>query len=78
MKPMSRKELREVLAVLELSQVGAARFLNSDARTMRRWVRGEHIIPTPIAMLLRLMVRRKLTPEAVRSMVEERIANEAT
>jgi hypothetical protein len=50
---------------LDLTQVGSARFLDYDPRTVRRWVRGDLAVPKTIAMLLELMVKTKATPEQV-------------
>jgi hypothetical protein len=62
---MSADEFRHVIDVLDLSQVKAAKFLGVMPRTSRRWA-GPGPIPSPVAILLRYMVRNKLTPEDIR------------
>jgi DNA-binding transcriptional regulator YiaG len=52
---MTPAELRASLTRLNLSQVGAARLLNVDPRTMRRWISGEIAVPGPVVVLLDLM-----------------------
>jgi DNA-binding transcriptional regulator YiaG len=58
---MTPDAFRAELARLGLSQVGAARFLEVDPRTVRRWAAGEVIIPKAVEMLL-----ARLRPEEVR------------
>jgi DNA-binding transcriptional regulator YiaG len=43
------------IAALGWSQVEAARQLEVDARTVRRWVAGDREIPGPVRVALRLM-----------------------
>jgi plasmid maintenance system antidote protein VapI len=51
-----------VLDTLGLYQAEVARVLGISERTARRYVRGETIIPAAHALLLRAMVRYKVTP----------------
>jgi hypothetical protein len=62
---MKAKEYRAALAALRLSQGAAAKFLGVDPRTSRRWALGEVPVPRPVALLLRVMVRHKLSPNDV-------------
>jgi hypothetical protein len=62
-------QYRDAIERLGLTQVDAARFLRVDPRTSRRYALGEGSIPTPLAMLLRLMLKLKLSPEEVSKMV---------
>ncbi len=48
---MSPDQLRAELARLNLSQVGAARFLRVDKRTIGRWLAGD-TIPWIVELLL--------------------------
>lgn len=57
---MTPDTLRIELTRLGLSQVGAARLLDVDERTVRRWATGEIPVPQAVAMLL-----PRLTPEEV-------------
>jgi len=47
---------------LDLDQAKTARLLGISERTTRRYVRGETAIPAAHALLLRAMVRFKVTP----------------
>lgn len=62
---MSAEELRAALHNLSLSQNAAARFLEVDARRVRRWASGDEEIPAAVAYLLRVMVRLGLTASYV-------------
>jgi transcriptional regulator with XRE-family HTH domain len=63
---MTPMQYRAAIEKLGLSQRAAAAFLGVDERTSRRWALDEAQIPESVAMLLRLMVRLKLTPDDVR------------
>ena len=52
---MSPSHLRAILERLSLSQMDAARFLEVDGRTMRRWISGEVIIPKSVQIVFRLL-----------------------
>jgi DNA-binding transcriptional regulator YiaG len=52
---MTKDELRTELARLALSQVGLARLLHVDERTVRRWVAGQSDIPRSVELLLPLL-----------------------
>jgi hypothetical protein len=69
---MNGDELKVTLKRLGLSQVGAARFLGHDGSTVRRWIAGKFPIPHTVEMLLRVMVRYRLTPDSVLSLVDRR------
>jgi hypothetical protein len=64
------KEFEEAIAVLGLSQVGAGRFLKIGDRQIRKWIAGDARIPESAAMLLRLLIALKITPEQVEAMQE--------
>ena len=66
---MNGDELQEAIDRLGMSQVGAARFLGHNDSTVRRWIAGKFPIPHTVAMLLRVMVRYRLTPDNVLSLV---------
>jgi len=52
---MKPAELRAALAALGLSQVGFARTVRVDPRTVRRWVAGDAVIPGPVVVLIELL-----------------------
>jgi len=62
---VTARQFRAALDRLELSQLGAARLLGYDGRTVRRWVADERSVPPAVAILLRLMLAGKITAEDV-------------
>ncbi len=58
---MTTKQFRTALARLNLSQLGAARLFEVDARTVRRWALAERAIPSSVAILLHLLLAGKIT-----------------
>lgn len=70
---MEAAELRAALDALGLKQTGQSgldQFLDVGGVTVRRWVRDKEGTPVPesVAMLLRLMVARRLKPATVRKL----------
>jgi DNA-binding transcriptional regulator YiaG len=49
---MTPEELRATLDRLGLTQLGAAKLLSVDGRTVRRWIAGDRDIPGPAIVLL--------------------------
>jgi hypothetical protein len=62
-KPMTTEEYRAALDKLGINQQAAGRFLGVGSRTARRWALDEARVPNPVALLLRLMVKKKLRLE---------------
>ena len=62
---MTSDQFRSALDGLALSQLGAARMFGVDPRTVRRWALGEREVPSPVAILLRLMAAGTITPEDI-------------
>jgi hypothetical protein len=58
---MKGKEYEKIIERLALSKGGAADFLDVDYTTSKRWMYDKHPIPRPVAMLLRVMIKHKLT-----------------
>lgn len=58
---MTPAEFRSKLSRLGLSQLGVGRLLGAGERTPRRWASGDSDIPTPVAILLRLLASKKIT-----------------
>ena len=58
---MTANQFRAAIKRLDLSQVGAARLVGADPRTGRRWALGERPIPECVAILLRLLLSKKIT-----------------
>jgi len=63
MTPMTTEEYRAALDKLGISQQGVGRLFAVGARTSRRWALGEARIPMPVAILLRLMLKKKMKLE---------------
>ena len=69
---MTPEQYRKALTKLDLTQVAAGDLFRVGHRTSRRWALGEARIPWTVALLLRLMVKRRLTLEEM-----ERYARQA-
>jgi transcriptional regulator with XRE-family HTH domain len=68
---MTTDRFREILELVGMTQVGAARFFDVDERTARRWAAGEIEIPRSIAMLLELMAARKVKAAYLLALIGE-------
>jgi uncharacterized protein (DUF111 family) len=53
--------------VMTKGHVEFARTVEVGERTVRRWASGDWPVPTPIAMLLKLMLKTKTRPEDLAS-----------
>jgi hypothetical protein len=62
---MDHNGYREALAALDLTQGAAARFVKVDERTSRRWATGEIPVPRAVALLLCVMIAKKISPARV-------------
>jgi hypothetical protein len=62
---MDSVEFRNVLDTLGITQREARKVLFCDERTVRRWANDESPIPTPLVMLLRLVIRQGLPPQSI-------------
>lgn len=58
---MTEKQWREALAQIEISQLQFAALLRVEDRTVRRWISGTHNTPRPVAILVELLCRGKIT-----------------
>jgi len=52
-------QLRAALKRLKVSQMEASRRLGVDPSTVRRWLSGARRIPEPVAILLRIWLRKR-------------------
>jgi DNA-binding transcriptional regulator YdaS (Cro superfamily) len=59
---MSPRDFKYAIDILGLDQAKTARVLGISERTTRRYIRGETPIPAAHSLLLRAMVRYKVTP----------------
>jgi hypothetical protein len=64
-KPMTKAEYRRAIEALGLNQVQAGKFLGISDRTSRRWAAGTRPVFPTVEILLRYMLRRRISPKAV-------------
>lgn len=62
---MTSKQFSAALDRLKLSQLGAARLFKANDRTARRWAIGERSVPEPVAILLRLLLAKKISVQDI-------------
>jgi hypothetical protein len=60
---MDAKLYRKALTALDLSQAAAGKLFGVGPRTSRRWALGEAAVPPMVAMLLELMMSKRLELE---------------
>ena len=60
---MDKKAYRAAIAKLDLTQAAAGEMFGVGPRTSRRWALGEARVPPLVAMLLELMVSKKIMLE---------------
>ncbi|MET3995020.1 ribosome-binding protein aMBF1 (putative translation factor) [Bradyrhizobium sp. S3.9.2] len=58
---MTQKQFNAALEKLGFTQVGLAAKLELGERSVRRWASGQWPVPTPVAMLLNLMLKTSST-----------------
>jgi len=63
---MTPDRFRSIVDKLDLSLVGASKFLGVDSRTVRRWANGHQDVPLSVEMLLELMAKSHLKPNELR------------
>jgi hypothetical protein len=64
---MTANQFNAALAKLGYTQVGFARQLELGERSVRRWAADEYPVPTPVAMLLNLMLKTKSAKEDLKA-----------
>jgi DNA-binding transcriptional regulator YiaG len=69
---MNGAEYRKALTRLKLSPPDAARFLNVNDTTSRRWITNRHPIPHSVTMLLRVMIKHELTSNDVLALLKDK------
>jgi hypothetical protein len=63
---MTGSEYQKAIERLGMTTDSAAHFLGIDPTTSRRWIKDPRPIPHSAALLLRVMLRYRLSVEAVR------------
>jgi hypothetical protein len=61
---MTPKQLRATLASIGLSQRAAARLLDIDERTMRKYVAGDLVVPEMLVWAMRGLAQREQDEDA--------------
>jgi DNA-binding transcriptional regulator YiaG len=61
------KQFSKTLTLLGMTQMGFARIIRRNDKTVRDWISGRYPLPTEIAILLNLMLDTKSTQEDLRS-----------
>jgi len=61
--PMNAKQYRDALEKRGMSQLAAGELFGVGARASRRWALDEARVPAAVAMLLRLMLDKRLKLE---------------
>ena len=64
---MTSRQLTKALAQLGITQMGLARTLKVNERTVRDWVGERSPVPTTVAMLLNLMIDTNKNVEDLRA-----------
>jgi DNA-binding transcriptional regulator YdaS (Cro superfamily) len=64
---MTTNQFRRALTMLGVTQVGLAKALKVDERTVRNWVGGRSKVPPLIVILVNLMLDGKITLEDIRA-----------
>jgi ribosome-binding protein aMBF1 (putative translation factor) len=64
---MTQKQFNAALEKLGFTQVGLAAKLEIGERSVRRWAAGQWPVPTPVAMLLNLMLKTSSTAEDLKA-----------
>lgn len=62
---MTAKQFQRALDALGMSQLYAGRLFKVGSRTARRWALDEARIPTAVAMLLHLLLKKKIKLEDI-------------
>lgn len=70
---MNGDEFQKAIARVDLTLVEAARFLGVDDTTTRRWVADRSPVPRAVVILLRLMIRYRLSPDHVLTITQRKI-----
>ena len=71
---MNGTEYGRALERLGLSQVGAARLLGVNDRTSRRWIANEVPIPLSVAVMLQLIIKRRIETDYVQAITDREMA----
>ena len=62
---MTPTQFQNAIDKLDLSQLGTARLIATNPRTVRRWVSGIARVPESVAIILRLLTAGKITVQDV-------------
>jgi DNA-binding transcriptional regulator YiaG len=60
---MTKNQFTAALEALGFTDLSFAATIKVNDRTVRRWIYGESVVPTAVAMLLNLMLKTNSTAE---------------
>ena len=63
---MTNRQLVKNLDALGFTQMGFAKAIGVNPRTVRHWIAGTYPVPQAIALLLNLMVEFEVKPEQIK------------
>lgn len=64
------RQYKKIIASVGLSQVGAARFLDVNERTSRRYASGEWPLPKAERMLMAVLARKRVSPAQAEALLK--------
>ena len=67
---MTAKQYRAALDKIGLTQLAVGELFSVGARTSRRWALDEARIPGPVAILLRLLLKKRIKLEDIEALAE--------
>jgi hypothetical protein len=65
--------VRDALAELHLTRAAFGRLIHTDVRQIRRWADGDHPMPFPVRLILRLLLAGNITPADVADAADDRL-----
>jgi hypothetical protein len=71
-RDMAPAHLAQAIGILGLKPAQAARFFGISSRQMRRYLRGERLVPVTTVLLLNCMIVHRLRPLVPRRAVKEK------
>jgi len=64
---MTHRHLTKAMTLMGISQIALAKALETDERSVRRWMTGASPVPVAVALLLNLMAVTKTKLEDLRA-----------
>lgn len=70
---ITARQYRKFLEALDISRARAGKMLGLDERTSRRYANDISRVPDPVNIVLRLMLKYKLTPDDIDELKQEKL-----